>query len=238
VSEPLLAVEKLHAGYGEVVVLKEVSIAAKKGQVTAVLGSNGAGKTTLLKVIMGIVKPREGRVLLDGKDITGLKPHQVARMGMSMVPEGRRLWGEMTVLENIELGGNLLEDKSKLDENMERVFELFPHLKNLLKKHCRSLSGGEQQMVAIARVLVGDPEVILLDEPSLGLAPIIVAEVFEVVMRLREEGKTVILVEQNANKALEICDFAWVLENGRVRFSGTPDQVEGNEEVRRAYLGL
>ncbi|RMG60500.1 MAG: ABC transporter ATP-binding protein [Deltaproteobacteria bacterium] len=236
--EAILSLSGVVAGYGEVVVLRGVSLSAEEGKITVVLGSNGSGKTTLMRTVMGVLPPIEGEITFRGESVRGLKTHQIARKGIALVPEGRRLWGDMTVRENLEMGYLLRREGDSLEERLEEVLEIFPHLRRLLRKTARTLSGGEQQMVAIGRALMGDPDMVLLDEPSLGLAPMVVAEVFRVIERMREAGKTVLLVEQNAKKAIEISDYVWVLENGEIRFSGPPEEAEENEKVRRAYLGL
>lgn len=234
----ILIIEELSAGYGEVQILNGISLIADKESVTCILGSNGAGKTTLLKAITGIIPVKKGKVLFRGKEITNNKPYNITREGITMVPEGRKLWNDMTVRENIELGGYLIYKTEKSKENLNYVIEIFPPLRNLLGKRCESLSGGEQQMVAIARALMLDPVLLIMDEPSLGLAPIVVKEVFSAIEKLRKEKKTILLVEQNVRSVIKISDFNYVVENGKVRFSGTSSEIEANDEIRKAYFGI
>ncbi len=233
----MLEIRGLNAGYGEVQVLWDVSLRVEKGEIVSLIGANGAGKTTTLKSVMGIVKPFKGEIVFNGREITGLPTHQIVRMGLSLVPEGRHLFPKMTVMENLRMGAYAV-DGSKYRDLLERVFQIFPVLKERKDQLASTLSGGEQQMLAIARGLMSDPQILMLDEPSLGLAPKIVKRVMKVVSEIREEGVTILLVEQNAKISLEISDRGYVLETGRVVLEGDSEELLRNEHVRRAYLGL
>ena len=233
----MLRVEGLAAGYGEAVVLEEVSLQAREAEVTCVLGPNGVGKTTLLRTVMGLVRPSRGAVLFRGEPVHGLPTHAVVRRGMTMIPEGRRLWPSLTVWENLEMGAYAAPRES-LAERLAGVVRLFPRLADLRDRPCAHLSGGEQQMVAIGRGLMAGPRLLMLDEPSLGLAPILVEEMFRVVEEIHRQGVTVLLVEQNTEHALAIAHRAFVLESGRVALSGTGQELLQNPQVREAYLGL
>ncbi len=233
----MLEIRGLNAGYGEVQVLWDVSLRVEKGEIVSLIGANGAGKTTTLKSVMGIVKPFMGEIVFNGREITGLPTHRIVRMGLSLVPEGRHLFPKMTVMENLRMGAYAV-DGSKYRDLLERVFQIFPVLKERKDQLASTLSGGEQQMLAIARGLMSDPQILMLDEPSLGLAPKIVKKVMKVVSEIREEGVTILLVEQNAKISLEISDRGYVLETGRVVLEGGSEELLRNEHVRRAYLGL
>ncbi len=233
----MLEIRGLNAGYGEVQVLWDVSLRVERGEIVSLIGANGAGKTTTLKSVMGIVKPFRGEIIFNGREITGLPTHQIVRMGLSLVPEGRHLLPKMTVMENLRMGAYAV-DGSKYRDLLERVFQIFPVLKERKDQLASTLSGGEQQMLAIARGLMSDPQILMLDEPSLGLAPKIVKKVMKVVSEIREEGVTILLVEQNAKISLEISDRGYVLETGRVVLEGDSEELLRNEHVRRAYLGL
>jgi len=234
----ILEVENLASGYGEVQILWGVSLQLQQRQLTTLVGSNGAGKTTLLRTVMRLVKPWEGRVFFDGRDVTHLPPHAKAEMGLVLIPEGRQLFTEMTVEENLEMGAIPSRARIHFRRNLERVYELFPRLKERRTQKAGTLSGGEQQMLAIARGLMADPVVLMLDEPSLGLAPLLVISLFDVIRRLKEEGLTMLLVEQNVHLALAISDYAYVLSEGRVEIEGEAATVRQMDQVRRAYLGL
>jgi len=231
----MLKVKNLSAAYGHIQALKDVSIEAEKGQIVSIIGSNGAGKSTLLRCISSQVKPTSGTIEFMGKPIPD-KPHKVVEAGIVHVPEGRRTFSGLTVEDNLLVGGYLLKGK-ELYENLEKNYNLFPKLKERKSQFAGTLSGGEQQMLAIARGLMSNPKLILLDEPSLGLAPIIVNQVFKLIEQIRESGVTVLLVEQNARKALSICDKAYVLENGRITLSGTGCELLNSDKVKKAYLG-
>ncbi len=234
----ILEVENLASGYGEVQILWGVSLQLQPGQLTTLVGSNGAGKTTLLRTVMRLIRPWEGRVLFDGRDVTNLPPHAKAEMGLVLIPEGRQLFTEMTVEENLEMGAIPSRARIHFQRNLEWVYELFPRLKERRTQKAGTLSGGEQQMLAIARGLMADPVVLMLDEPSLGLAPLLVINLFDVIRRLKEEGLTMLLVEQNVHLALAISDYAYVLSEGRIEIEGEAATVRQMDQVRQAYLGL
>ncbi len=237
----MLEVKELYVSYGELEVLRNVNISVKEGELVAIIGSNGAGKTTLLKTIAGLVKARKGKILhsMDGvRDITNLPPHVRVNLGMVYVPEGRHVFPYLTVKENLELGAYNLRARDKANENLKIVYELFPRLKERENQQAITLSGGEQQMLAIARGLMSAPKLLMLDEPSLGLAPKLVHEIFEVISELHKRGITILLVEQNARQALELSDRAYVLENGRVTLCDSSKNLLHDERVKKAYLGL
>jgi len=236
----MLQVRDLHVFYGGLHALKGVNLEVKKGEIVAIIGRNGAGKTTLLNSLSGLVRAKKGSILFRGREITGLKPHQIVELGLYQVPEGRLIFSPLTVLENLELGAYLRttpEERKKTLEDMEYVLELFPILKERLHQQAGTLSGGEQQMLAIGRALVGKTKLLILDEPSLGLAPMVVKEIFQIIARLRRDGGTILLVEQNARAALAISDRAYVMEAGRVVMEGPSQELLGREEVQKAYLG-
>ncbi len=234
----MLDVTDLTVGYGDVPVLHDVSLHVAAGSITCVLGSNGAGKTTLLRTISGLLHPRAGRVRLDEHDLTGLPPDRVAALGVAHVPEGRRVFKDLTVRDNLLAAGLVLRPRARRDERLGRVFALFPRLRERHAQLAGTLSGGEQQMLALGRAVMAEPRLILLDEPSLGLAPRVVGEVFEHVQSIRDQGMTVVLVEQNANIALQVADFGYVLHGGTIGVEGTAAHLRDNDEVRRVYLGL
>jgi branched-chain amino acid transport system ATP-binding protein len=220
--------------------LQDVSLEEKEGEIVALIGGNGAGKTTLLNLVSGIVRPSRGKIFFKGEDITALTPERIVQMGIGQVPEGRLLFGPLTVKENLELGAFKRwgrEQKQKVTKDFEYIYRLFPILKKRLVQKAGTLSGGEQQMLAIGRGLMGNPILMLLDEPSLGLAPLLAQEIFSVIERLKNEGTTILLVEQNARAALKISDRAYVLETGSIRLQGSAPDLLQNEEVKRAYLG-
>jgi branched-chain amino acid transport system ATP-binding protein len=232
----LLSVKNIQAGYGEISVLKGIDLEIAQGQIVALIGANGAGKTTTLKAISGIVPIRSGSVFFDGVDITRLKAHQMIRRGISQVPEGRQVFPELSVQDNLLLGGYSVKDKAVVQDRIEEMFGRFPRLKERRRQQAGTLSGGEQQMVALARALVSSPKLLLLDEPSMGLSPKLVEEVFDIVAGLRKQGITALLVEQNASMALSIADYAYVLQTGEIIMEGQGRALMANEEVRRAYL--
>jgi branched-chain amino acid transport system ATP-binding protein len=234
----LLSIQAVSAQYGHARVLHEVSFEVGEGQLLAVVGANGAGKTTLVKAISGMVPVTRGRIVFRGEDLTGLRPDQIVLKGIVHVPEGRRLFGEMTVLENLWLGSTHDGARAQRAQTLERVFGLFPILKERQAQVAGTMSGGQQQMVAIARGLMARPRVLILDEPSLGIAPIIVAEIFDVIRTLNQEGLTVLLIEQNLRQALSIAHRGIVLENGKVVLSDSGAALLNNEHTRKAYLGL
>jgi branched-chain amino acid transport system ATP-binding protein len=235
---PVLEVEGLHVFYGAIHAIKGISFKVEKGQVVTLIGANGAGKTTTLSTIAGLVKPKRGRILFDGKDIQNLPPHQINRMGVCLVPEGRRIFPNLTVMENLMMGAFNRKDKNGIKQDLEWVFTLFPRLAERKNQLGGTLSGGEQQMLAISRALMSRPKVLMMDEPSLGLAPILVEEVFEIIKKLNSEGMTILLVEQNAVGALNISHYGYVLETGNIVLEGPAKDLLKNEQVKKAYLGL
>ena len=235
--EPVLELRNVSTHYGLVSVLRDVNVRILPGEMVCLLGGNASGKTTTLKTILGYVKPSEGDVLLDGVVVTGLPTMELIARGVSMVPENRRLFANMTVAENLELGGYLRKDKDKLEADREQVFQTFPRVRERLKQKAGTLSGGEQQMVAMGRALMADPKVLLMDEPSMGLAPVLVEQVFEIIRQIRALGKTIFVVEQNANMALSIADRGYVLQTGEIVLSGDAQELLNDPLMRQAYLG-
>ena len=236
-ARPLLTVNEIEAYYGRVCALHSVSLEVAEGSVVALLGANGAGKTTTLRVISGLLRPTRGSVDFDGKRIDGWSPDRMVRAGIVQVPEGRQIFADLTVRENLLLGGYARRDLGPARQEASRVFEYFPRLRERLQQRAGTLSGGEQQMLAIGRALMARPRLLVLDEPSLGLAPMLVKEIFRVISEIRAAGTTVLLVEQNAHMALDIADHAYVLETGRVILGDRSAALRQREEVRRAYLG-
>ena len=237
--EPVLEVEEIEAGYGEIQVLFGVSLRVGKGTVTTLLGSNGAGKTTTLKTIMGLLEPWSGRIVFKGADVTRLPAYKRVEQGIALVPEGRKLWPRLTVEEHLRLAATTPRARARFEESLEMVYELFPRLRERRRQLAGTMSGGEQQMLAIARALVQRPRLLMLDEPSLGLAPKLAREVVYLARRLRDEyGITVLLVEQNVRLSLRVADRAYVLETGRVVREGPAGELEKDPEIRRAYLGI
>jgi branched-chain amino acid transport system ATP-binding protein len=234
---PILELRNVSTHYGLVAVLRNVDMDIYAGEMVCLLGGNASGKTTTLKTILGYVTPSEGEVVLDGNVVSGLSTAEVVRRGVSMVPENRRLFADMTVEENLRLGSYLRRDRAAVEEARETVFETFPRVKERLKQKAGTLSGGEQQMVAMGRALMADPKVLLMDEPSMGLAPILVEQVFEIIKKIRELGKTVFIVEQNANMALSIADRGYVIQTGQVVLADTAENLLQNPLMREAYLG-
>ncbi len=235
----MLEVHDLQVAYGQAPALWGVSFTLRARELLCVVGPNGAGKTTLINALAGVLRSRGGRIVLEGRDITALPPHRFCEAGLVIVPEGRRLFGSMSVLENLEIGSLLAAAKAKRSESIEQVLALFPALKPKLAQAAGELSGGQQQMVAIGRALMARPRILLLDEPSLGLSPLIVQEMFAAIRRVNEEaGTAVLLVEQNVATALRVAHRAYVLEEGRMVAEGTPDELMSRDEIRRAYLGV
>ena len=234
----MLQVEQLSVYYGDLPALRDVSLRVEKGSVTSILGANGAGKTTLLKTISGLIKPKSGSVTFNGRSLLNLPPHEIARMKIAHVPENRRIFTNLTVLENLELGSYVKEAKQHRKESLEYVFSIFPKLYERRRQSGGTLSGGEQQMLSIGRALMLRPELLMLDEPSLGLAPIIVDEMFEHIRRIHEQGVTILLVEQNAHVSLEITTYGFVLENGGLVMEGDRETLMSSDFVKEAYLGL
>ena len=233
----MLRVEDINVYYGAIHAIKGISLDVPDGEIVALIGSNGAGKSTTLRTISGLMRPKKGRIMYDGEDITGVPAHKIVGKGLCQVPEGRHVFANMTVLENLELGAYLRNDKDGIAKDMEAVFEKFPRLLERKNQIAGTLSGGEQQMLAMARALMSRPKLLLLDEPSMGLAPLLVKEIFNIIKEINASGTTVLLVEQNANMALSIADKAYVLEIGRITLSGTAAELASSEEVRKAYLG-
>lgn len=233
----MLKVEDINVYYGAIHAIKGVSLEVPDGEIVALIGSNGAGKSTTLRTISGLMKPKTGKILYEGNDITGIAAHKLVGMGLCQVPEGRHVFANMTVLENLELGAYLRDDKEGIAADMENVFDRFPRLLERKNQIAGTLSGGEQQMLAMGRALMSRPKVLLLDEPSMGLAPLLVKEIFNIIKDINATGTTILLVEQNANMALSIADKAYVLETGRIKLSGTAKELASSEEVRKAYLG-
>jgi branched-chain amino acid transport system ATP-binding protein len=234
----MLEIKNLQVSYGAINALHGISLSVPAGGIVTLIGGNGAGKTTTLKTISGLLKPKSGEIIYDGKSIAGLPPHEVVARGLSHVPEGRMIFANLTVLENLQMGAYLQKDKKIIRHELEHVFSLFPRLKEREKQIAGTLSGGEQQMLAIGRALMSKPKLLLLDEPSLGLAPLLVKTIFEKIVEInRERGLTILLVEQNANLALEISHFGYVLETGKIALSGDSTALRQNPQVRSAYLG-
>lgn len=235
----MLELKDVHTYYGPIEALKGIHIEVKHGEIVCLIGSNGAGKSTILMTISGIMKPLSGDIMFEGKSIKGISPHSIVKMGISQVPEGRRIFPKLTVKENLEMGAYsaLSYGNTQLTIQLERVCELFSVLKDRHKQLGGTLSGGEQQMLAIGRALMSNPKLLLLDEPSLGLAPIIVSKIFKTINEINKEGVTVLLVEQNARAALKLSHRGYVLENGRIALEGKGEELLNNEQVRRAYLG-
>lgn len=237
-NDTILTVENLNVHYGSIHAVKGISLHVKSGQIVTLIGANGAGKSTTLKAIMNLVRKSSGRVIFNGVDITRLPTHEIVLSGVCLVPEGRRIFPNLTVYENLMMAAYSRKDKDGIKEDLEYVFTLFPRLKERLKQLGGTLSGGEQQMLALARGLMTRPKLLMLDEPSLGLAPLLVKEVFEVIQRIREQGVTVLLVEQNALGALKIADYGFVLETGRIVLQDEASKLLVNEGVKKAYLGI
>ena len=233
-----LEVRDLESGYGEVKVLWGLNLDVRKGELTAILGSNGSGKTTFLKTVMGVISPWNGTIKFNGEDVTKLSTHQKAEKGIIMVPEGRLVFPEMSVYENLEMGAYTKRARDKFDDSLEFVVSLFPRLKERFNQKAGTLSGGEQQMLAIARGLMSKPELFILDEPSLGLAPKLVIEVFETINKLREQGLTMLLVEQNVHLSLAITDYVYILSEGKIKMEGRGEELAESDEIRKAYLGV
>lgn len=235
--EPVLELRGVDTHYGPIHILKSVDIAIYPGEIVCLLGGNASGKTTTLKTILGYVPPTDGEVILEGRKINGLPTQEVVRSGISMVPENRRLFQRMTVRENLEMGHYLRDDAAGIDEDLEHVFTLFPRVKERLTQRAGTLSGGEQQMVAVGRALMARPTVLLMDEPSMGLAPVFVEQNFEIIQAINQQGTTVFMVEQNANMALSIADRGYVLQTGQIVLSDSAGALLSNPEMQKAYLG-
>jgi len=234
----VLALDDVHACYGTIHALLGISLTVEPGEIVALIGANGAGKTTTLRAISGLLHPRSGTVRLEGRPIHHLPPHAVHRRGLGLVPEGRCIFPDLTVLENLEMGAYILDDKARIQENLENAFSLFPRLKERIRQKGGTLSGGEQQMLATARGLMADPKILLMDEPSMGLAPVLVDQIFSIIQELNARGTTILLVEQNASMALAIAHRGYVLQTGRIVLTDTGANLLANDLVRKAYLGV
>ncbi len=237
-AETILEIETLEAGYGEVQVLWGLSLKARRGELTAIVGANGAGKTTTLRAVAGTIAPWRGRVLFENEDVTHLPTHLKAERGFALVPEGRQLFSSMSVAENLELGAFTKRAARGYAERLDKIFTLFPRLKERQRQLAGTLSGGEQQMVAIARGLMSDPNILIIDELSLGLAPVVVYQLLATLKRLKEQGLTILLVEQNVHLALALSDYAYVIAEGKIFTEGLPKELAAKPEIRKAYLGL
>lgn len=233
----MLKVEGINVYYGVIQALKGVSMEINEGEIVTLIGANGAGKSTLLKTISGLEKPKQGEIIFEGQSIAGKVAQSIVKRGISHVPEGRRVFANMTVEENLELGAYLRKDKAGIREDFEKIYDLFPRLLERRKQHAGTLSGGEQQMLAMGRALMARPRLLLLDEPSMGLAPLLVKTIFRIIEEINQTGTTILLVEQNANMALSIADRAYVIETGNIVLSGTPSELNASDQVKMAYLG-
>lgn len=233
----MLLVEDLQVYYGGIHALKGVSLEVNQGEIVTLIGANGAGKSTTLRTISGLIKAKSGKIKFKGEDINNIPAHQIVKRGLCQVPEGRKIFSDLTVRDNLELGAYLRKDKAGIKADLEKVFKLFPRLHERQKQLGGTLSGGEQQMLAIGRALLSKPELLLMDEPSMGLAPLLVQEIFEIIKRINQEGTTILLIEQNAHMALSIADRAYVLETGGIVLQGDAKEIANNEAIRKAYLG-
>jgi branched-chain amino acid transport system ATP-binding protein len=235
---PLLEISDLHVAYGAIKAIHGVNLAIEAGEIMSLIGANGAGKTTTLKTISGLLKPSQGKILFEGKSIVGAAPHKIVRLGLAHAPEGRGVFANLTVAENLQLGAYARADSKQIRSDRERALEFFPKLAERLSQNAGTLSGGEQQMLAIARALMARPRLLLLDEPSLGLAPQIVQTIFRIIREINAQGTTILLVEQNAHMALKVAHHASVLETGEIVMSGTAKELAASDEVRKCYLGV
>jgi branched-chain amino acid transport system ATP-binding protein len=233
----MLEIENLDTFYGHIHALRAVSITVEKGEIVTIIGANGAGKSTMLKTTSGLLRPRTGSIRLEGEELTRLPPHTIVTKGVVQVPEGRRIFGQLTVMENLDMGAFTCRDGGRNRKNLDRVFDLFPRLKERSRQVAGTLSGGEQQMLAMGRALMTDPLLLLLDEPSMGLAPVLVESIFDTISRLNNAGTTILLVEQNARMALQVASRGYVLQSGQVVLSDSAESLASNEMVRKAYLG-
>ena len=234
-SEKVLQIDNLQVNYGGIEAVRGISFDVNDGEIVTLIGANGAGKSSTLRTISGLVKPKSGKVMFKGEDITGTDPTKIVQSGIMMVPEGRRIFPNLTVLENLKIGAYLRNDD--LEKDIEMVFGYFPRLKERSWQEGGTLSGGEQQMLAVGRALMGRPKLLMMDEPSLGLAPIVVQGIFDIIRQIHEDGTTVLLIEQNANMALHVADRAYVIENGKIAMEGTGSELLENDDVKAAYLG-
>ncbi len=235
---PLLEVRDVHTYYGNIHALKGVSLSVEKGEIVTLIGGNGAGKTTTLRTICGLLKPRSGQILLDGKDLANFKAHQIVDQGVAMVPEGRGVFSRLTVAENLDLGAYSRSDRGAIRQDLDMVLRLFPRLKERIKQVAGTLSGGEQQMLATGRALMAHPRLLLMDEPSMGLAPILVESIFDTLRQVNQEGTTILLVEQNAHMALQIANRGYVLQTGQIALAKSAEELQRDPMVRKVYLGI
>jgi len=233
----MLKIENLEVAYGNIKAIKGISLEVNQGEIVTLIGSNGAGKSTTLRAISGILKPRSGSITFNGERIDGVEGHEIVAKGICQSPEGRRIFPKMTVDENLDLGAFLRNDKTEIANDRQRVLELFPRLQERIDQKAGTMSGGEQQMLAVGRALMGSPKLLLLDEPSMGLAPVLVEMIFETIEKINKQGTTILLVEQNALAALKVADRAYVLESGSIKMSGKAKDLISNDEVTKAYLG-
>ncbi len=233
----MLKVENLNVHYGKIHAIKGIDFEVNDGEIVTLIGANGAGKSTTLKTLSGLLRPTEGTIVFDDQDVTKVRPSSIPGLGIAQVPEGRQVFAEMSVLENLTMGAYIRNDKDGIESDLNQIFDYFPRLKERIRQSAGTLSGGEQQMLAMGRAMMTRPKLMLLDEPSMGLAPILVDEIFSMIRTINDNGTTVLLVEQNANKALQIADRAYVLETGTVKLSGKASDLLANDEVRSAYLG-
>lgn len=233
----MLVLEDVHVYYGTIHALKGISFQVNKGEIVTLIGSNGAGKSTSLKTISGLLRPKQGKLTFNGVNLSTIQPQNIVAKGISQVPEGRRVFANMSVMENLDMGAYLRKDKAEIKKDLETVFTLFPRLKERKSQLAGTLSGGEQQMLAMARALMSKPQLMLLDEPSMGLAPILVKQIFDIIKEINRNGMTILLVEQNAHMALSVASRAYVLETGKIVLGGKAEELAASEEVRKAYLG-
>ena len=233
----MLEVKDLEVYYGMIQAIKGVSFHVDQGEVIALIGANGAGKTTILHTVTGLLSPKKGSVVFEGQEVTKIPAHKIVSLGMAHVPEGRRVFAELSVYENLKMGAYTRKDKSEIEENLQKIYERFPRLKERKNQMAGTLSGGEQQMLAMGRALMSQPKIILMDEPSMGLSPILVNEIFDIIQEVSKSGTTVLLVEQNAKKALSIADSAYVLETGRIALEGRAEDLLRDDSIKKAYLG-
>lgn len=233
----MLKIENMHVYYGAIHAVKGISLEVKQGEIVTLIGANGAGKTTILRTISGLEKAREGKITYEDNDICAMQAEDIVKLGISQVPEGRRVFTDMTVLENLDLGAYFTKDKQEIKKSLDRVFEAFPRLFERRNQTAGTLSGGEQQMLSMGRALMSKPKLMMLDEPSMGLAPILVRQIFSIIEEFHREGTTILLIEQNAHLALSIADKGYVLETGKIVYEGTAAELAQTEEIRKAYLG-
>ncbi len=236
-SNNILEIKDLVVSYNGIEAVKGISFDVPKGEIVTLIGANGAGKSTVLKTVAGVVKPKNASILFEGEEISGKTPDFIVSKGVTLVPEGRRVFPNLTVLENLKIGAYLRKDKKEIQKDIEHVYELFPRLSERSWQLAGTLSGGEQQMLAVGRALMSSPKLIMMDEPSLGLAPLVVQDIFSIIRQINSEGITVLLIEQNANMALKIADKAYVMETGRITMEGTGEELLANETIKEAYLG-